>query len=398
MGAVALIAFFIFATPAAAQDLGSEESARFRFGPLRITPSIALTNVGVDDNVFNESENPRRDTTAALGPASDFWLHLGRSRVLGRASAQYLYFAKYDHERAWNTQSNVRWEVPLARTTPFVTGTYADTKQRAGYEIDTRARAIDQGGGFGADTRLSGKTTMIVAVRRTTLSYDDDSEFRGESLATALDRRSDEGQVSLRFRVTPLTTFVVGANAVSDRFTRDALRNADSIQILPGFEFKPALISGTVFVGYRHFHPLDPLIPNHDGVVASVNAGYVWRYATRIEGRWDRNVAYSYDNKRPYYGLNDVGLSVTRRFTRSWEAAVRGARQTLDYVTLATADRAPERIDHGSQVGLGLGYFVGERLRLGVDVNRLRRDTVSFQLDQYRAVKIGASVTYGLPR
>ena len=37
---------------------------RWTFGPLLVNPRVALTNAGVDDNVFNEPD--------ALGPVSDF--------------------------------------------------------------------------------------------------------------------------------------------------------------------------------------------------------------------------------------------------------------------------------------------------------------------------------------
>src|SRR6185436_18696120 len=114
----------------------------------------------------------------------------------------------------------------MARVTPFVVGSLSDTKERTGYEIDARVRVRNDSYGLGTDVRLSGHTGLVVAARRSRLEYDD-SVYLGVPLANALDRQSDEGQVQLRFRLTPLTTFVVDTRVVSDRFLNDSLRDAD---------------------------------------------------------------------------------------------------------------------------------------------------------------------------
>src|SRR6187397_2990320 len=92
----------------AQDDADPAEAARFHFGALRFTPSMAVSNLGVDNNVFNEADNPKQDTTAAVGPAVSLWLRMGKSRLSGRLSGQYLYFNTYDSQRAWNTDHSGR--------------------------------------------------------------------------------------------------------------------------------------------------------------------------------------------------------------------------------------------------------------------------------------------------
>ena len=106
---------------------------------------------------------------------------------------------------------------------------------------------------------------------------------------------------------------------------------------------------------------------------------------------------YSYSATQPYYKLNDVGLTVTRRFTRSWELVARGGHQSLSYFN-ANRLATDSRVDNGTQVGGGIGYYVGDSLRLGFDVNRWQRRSPSLTVHEYDALKFGASVTYGLPR
>ena len=54
-----------------------EAIGRFRLGFIRFTPSITLTNLGVDTNVFNELDDPKDDFTVTFGPKAEFWSRLG---------------------------------------------------------------------------------------------------------------------------------------------------------------------------------------------------------------------------------------------------------------------------------------------------------------------------------
>lgn len=394
--ALAFLVVLATCTTVSAQEFSGEPTARFRFGPVRFTPTISVTNLGVDDNVFNEVDNPKQDTTAAFGPAVELWTHLGKSRIAAKAGAQYLYFDRYESERSWNTVNTMKWEFPAGRVTPFLLGGLSSAKERTGYEIDTRTRVNQTAYGLGTDIRLSGHTHLVLTARRSRLEYDE-SVYRGVALAEALDRQSDEGQLQVRYRLTPLTTFVVDTRVLADRFLHDPLRNSNSVAVMPGFEFKPfALVAGSAYVGVRRFNPLDDTLAQYTGLVAAVNAGYVFRVSTRIDARVMRDVVYSYNSEEPYYRLNDLGLTVTRRFPRSWELAVRGGRQSLTYTSVTGSTSS--RVDSGTQIGAGIGYYIGDTLRLGVDVNRFRRSSPASRQRGFDATKIGASVTYGNPR
>ena len=96
------------------------------------------------------------------------------------------------------------------------------------------------------------------------LDFRDDQYFDGRNLSRALNRDMTSGAVSLREALTPLTTFVVKTEYQEDRFEFSPLKDANGLAILPGFELDPAaLISGKVFVGYRHFDALDPAVPDY---------------------------------------------------------------------------------------------------------------------------------------
>ena len=373
------------------------DMARFRFGALRFTPSIAVSNVGVDSNVFNEAVDPKQDTTAAVGPAVNLWLKTGAARLSGTASGQYLYFNKYSNQRSWNTNAEGRWDLPLARFVPFVAASLSDNKDRPGYEIDSRVRLKEERVRLGTPIRLSGKTSLLFEASHTSTRYDQNDLVLGDQIAQSLDRRTNDEQAQVRVALTPLTLFVVRAEARQDRFVYGTTRDADSIKVMPGFELKPeALISGQVFVGVRHFNALQNDVPDFTGVVADVSASYVLR-ASQVQLRVSRDLGFSYELLEPYYAQLDTGLTLTQRVTRRFDLVGRGGRQTLAYRHI-TSDTASGRTDRSWQAGTGIGYWPAEMLRLGLDALYSRRDSGSLVFRNYDGLRVGASFSYGLSR
>ena len=76
------ILLLMIATRAFAQT-AERPPAPVRIGPLDVYPTLALTNFGVDNNVFNEPDQaePKRDFTMTVTPAADLRMRLGRARA-----------------------------------------------------------------------------------------------------------------------------------------------------------------------------------------------------------------------------------------------------------------------------------------------------------------------------
>jgi hypothetical protein len=372
--------------------------ARFQWGPLKFTPGIAITNVGIDNNVFNDPDHKFQDTTAAVGPAVNAWTALGRLRVAAKSSGQYLYFKEFDSQRSWNTAHTLRLDLPLNRIRPFAEGSYVNTRDRPGYEIDSRARASTNGVTLGSQLVLSGKTTAVLSVSRSTIAFDQHETFLGSELAASLNHYTDGEAAQLRYRLTPLTTLLMSADAMQDRFDHDRLRNTDSFSVRSGFEFKPhALISGTVTAGFRHFNVLSDVVPDYHGPVAAVDAKYLLTTSTQLKARVNRDIQFSFDELTPYYTLSDSGLTITQRIATSWDVIAAGSMQSLAYRSVKLAPVSSARTDRSQVVSLGVGYLVGDTMRIGFDVNYYARQSKIADRN-YDGFRAGASVTYGIQR
>ena len=218
--------------------------------------------------------------------------------------------------------------------------------------------------------------------------------FLGVSLRERLDRDATMFGLSVRRDVTPLTTWMVEGEQQHDRFVLSPDRDADALRVVTGFEFKPfALIAGKGVIGYRRFRTASAAVPDYTGPVASADLAYVLR-ATRVTARVERDVTYSFEALEPYYLLTDLGFTLTQRLTTKWDVVGRAARQVLDYKAVGV-QTAPDRTDRVRQLGGGVGYHVGEIMRLGLDTEFVsRRSPLTNR--SYDGWRSGISITYGV--
>lgn len=306
--------------------------ARLHFGPLAVNPSIALTNFGVDTNVFNELENPKRDFTATVSPQGQFWLRLGKGRLSGNTRLDYVYFGHYTSERAVNVYNTLRAELRVNRITPYLSEAFLNARERPGYEIDARSRRLENTLTLGADARVAPHLTLGLAAWRTTIKFDADEVFAGSYLSDVLNRTADGLRASARLKVTPYTTVVLLAEAQRDRFRLSSARDSDSVRVMPGVEFNAfALVSGTASVGFRKYDALGTGSRSFRGVVGSIDLGHTFLTSTRFSVRADRDIAYSSEILEPYYLLSGVTATLTRRVTTKWDLQATSGAQRLAY-------------------------------------------------------------------
>jgi hypothetical protein len=373
------------------------ETARFRVGPLALTPSIAITNVGVDNNVYNEWDNPKSDYTATVKPGADLWFRARRLRASAKATAGYVYFQQYASQRSFEADTSGKVGFDLLRLQPYVTGSYLSTRDRASYEIDVRARRHTQSAGAGLEIRLSKKTRIDLSAKR------DESRMQANAdipyLREVYDRREDWLRGELRYRLTPLTTIVVKGESGHAHFLESPVRDNRSLRLAPGVEFNPfALIQGSAYVGVRRLNVLTAGIRDYTGPVAAVNLSYTLLGRTRFSLQLDRDVQYSYQVDRPYFVQTGGTLTVTQSVGGPFDVQARAGLENLDYCPSSIEDPAHPTAADGyrekSQLaGGGIGYRFSRDTRLGFNVDYVRRKS-PFDSRAFNGIRAGASISY----
>ena len=89
-------------------------AGRFGLGALRFTPAIAVSDVGIDSNVFNESQNAKRDFTLRVLPSVTGGAGRGRLRLNFGLTNSLNYYQKYASQRSLDLSGNAK----ISRITP----------------------------------------------------------------------------------------------------------------------------------------------------------------------------------------------------------------------------------------------------------------------------------------
>lgn len=373
--------------------------ARLRLGPLSVTPTIEITNLGLDDNVFNDPQGQeKRDFTYTLTPKAEVALKMGSTWITGMAREEVLWYQKYSSERAGNAGFALGWIVPLNRLSFAVNGSYLNARDRPGFEIDARSRRQERSVNGLVEVRALSKTFFGVRGERVNIDFDKEAVFLGSSLRRDLNRTTTGGAVSIRHQLTPLTSIAVDVGRSQDRFEFSPSRDSDSTTAGVQVRFDPfALIKGTARFGYRDFTPADKSLPGYQGSTAAVDLTYSLLGVTRFNVTVSRDIQYSFDVDRPYYLQSGVTGSVAQQIYGPLDAVARVGVQRLNYRDrIGTAAVLTDRTDTVQTFGGGFGYRLGSDLRIGVNVDKYRRVT-DVAGRRYNALRVGTSITYGIP-
>lgn len=387
------------------------KEARSHVGPFYVTPRITLKELGVDSNVFNAAGEPESDFTATLTPSADIWVPVARRALLQTTvGSDLVWYNSFDTERSIDPHVTSRAELYLRRITLFADGGYRNTRQRLNYEVDLRARHIEEAAEAGVEVRLTPKFSIETAGHYADLRFDGDTTLDGIRLQRTLNQETRGYSMTARHRVTPLTTLAVRYEQLEDRFEFSPARNSNSFRVMPGIEFKPrALISGSAYVGYREFTPQnDGALPKFSGLVAQLGLSYTLLGSTTFGVTYSRDLTYSYEVLQPFFINNGVGASIRRALGRRFDVIVSADRFQYAYENLAveapaTGDPlldappsapAAQRVDTTWNYAGSVGYRIGNG-RVGFGVAYWERDSSQRVFRSYDNLRFGTTVTYG---
>jgi hypothetical protein len=364
-----------------------------RFGALAFDPRLGLTQLGIDTNVFNTVDNPQSDFTFTVVPATEMFLRTGQGLFSVDASLEFVYFNEFETERSINSHAFGQYEFRFNRMRPYASASWLDTEQRPGYEIDARARHYELDFHVGTDLRVASKSTVRLDFRDLDYTFAGDEIYDGHALNEELNRELEVVELSWRQRLTALTTWVTRVSRETERFEFEQRRNSNSFRFSTGFELgRFALIRGSAFAGFRNLRPAEGgIIPEFSGVTADLDVSYTAPTQTRIGAAVDRDVQYSYEELTPYYIQTGWTVTLTQRVVGRWDVQFSGGRDRLAYQALLPVDA---RTDFIGRFGGGVGYTLGDDLRISFDVNSYYRSS-EIPGREYGGVRAGISVTYG---
>jgi hypothetical protein len=386
---------WLFPGAAGAQTPADDpERPAIKFGPLEVRPRLVFSNVGVDNNVFNERENPKSDFTLTVKPEVELAVNPGRLRLTYLSGTELVYFRKYKDERSANRSFSTRAELDLTVLKPFASYSTSHTSARAGNEIDERARRHPRQATAGTKLMLASRTSLLVSAGRRWEEYSENESFRGVSLATALNSETVAYEGSFSVALTPLTSLSLVAIHEQSRFELSPVRDANSLRIGPTLTFSPlGLLSGTASVGYRRFDGKDSALPDFTGPVASGTLGIVLGGRYRLDTAFTRDVSYSYEPGMPYYIRSGGRATLATQVAGGFEARVTAGREVLRYRALGGGSApGPDTVD---VYGAGFGYRLANRVQCTVMAEYTDRRSTWDPTREYDNNRIFATLNWG---
>jgi hypothetical protein len=364
-----------------------------RLGPLGLNPTLTITNFGIDSNVFNDSVDPKRDFTMTATPRMIARIRTGRTLFSGTLGTGLVYYQRFSDERSIDYASEGRADADFGAFKPYFLGARTHTSERVNAEIDLRAPRVQTNLAGGARYVATPRTGVVFAAKHSSVQFDEGSVFDGIALSRTLSSKVNTIEGGVEYYATPLTTISVVASRQQDRFDEAPERDTNSIRIMPSIRMDaPAIVQGSLAIGYRRFDGEDPLLPDYSGVVVQATLSHAIGELTKVDLALTRDVQYSFEETEPYYLLSSVRVTVTRQVHQSVD--IRGAvgGERLDY--RAAAVGTDDRRDRWQVVSAGVGFRYRPNLRLGLDLEFARRS--SDRADrEYDRTRVLGSLSYG---
>ncbi len=366
-----------------------------RWGPVRARPSLALTNVGYDDNVYQKTDAPAvGDYTGTLSGRADFLVLFGRRAFLtANGRLDYTAYARESSQSFWNEYASGRLTVPLRRF-----GVYADLaanryKERPVDQVDARTDVREDRIGAGFLLDLGWRTDAEIGTVRTSWEYDDPDN---PSIGRSLDRTETGARALVRYRALGRTRVLLEAESLDVAFESAEMgRNATLRRLLPGLDFgEGGRLSGTIQIGPGRLDPEAPETPPFSGTVGEAKVAYRLGSGTTLVAEGRRDVRFAAYQSDVYYLVRSYDLKAIHYFGRAWGIELGGARSRLDFPL------TPERVDRGDRAEAGIRLrlmenSLGRRIEYVLKVTHWRIESTQEFRNQSRTVLgFGAVVGY----
>lgn len=375
----------------------SRAQTPIKLGRVTFRPTLKVSNLGFDTNVFNEAVNPKRDTTFSVRGITEMQFRVRGGEVVASTEPWIEFYRQYTSQRSANITQTVRFERPINRVTARLGYSVTNLRDRPTLEIDTRVRRLLTSFIGGADIRVSPRTTIRAEYQRSGLTFRTGQLVGGANLADVLNRTGNDFLISARYSATVLTTVLLTAEKLTDHFETRPDRNSSGWRLMPGVEFsRYALMSGRASAGIRSFTPKNPLVKPFRGLGAASELSTTIRGSLRITGGFDRDIEYSYDVTVPYYLRTGANITGVQRVGERWEfvgaASVQRLANALGRpVTAAVAPGAASTSLKGTTGEVSAAYWFAPRLRLSFDARHNGRVT---PVQHTTGWQVGSSVTY----
>lgn len=290
--------------------------AKLRLGPVRLIPSLLISNAGYDSNVFGSSENPVSDWTATFTAGFRFIVPLG-SKMFLRADAlpTYTWYHELTDRRFFGGLYRGDWFGFFNRLSVRLGASKDQTYRNFSSEFDSRVVYKNTNANGSVELSLTGPFYLIaeggyIEIRNDPEGTNPPDVQPGDVHDVRRNNRDESSYlVGFRYRRSQaLSTSLVYSDTKSDYQLQPLLRNNTSRAALVGVLYSRPSLFVNLTGGYREGVANSSLYPKYSTGTGGYFVSYFPRYWLEIRTYGRRRVANSISNvASPYYFENRIG-------------------------------------------------------------------------------------------
>jgi len=329
------------------------ESARWRFGILRINGSFELLNAGYDGDIYyGYLDHPVPDFTLSAGVPIQLFVPASKKIVLEFVeNPRYMFFLDTKNERALNNSFSGRAHIALERLYIQAGGGLSDVHARLSPELNVNIRE--------KTNRINGLVLWQVS-RQMSLAMiyggsDHDfgeADFLGTNIAEALNRKEHVFDVATYLQPNPRVRFFLDGQYGSYVFPNETevSRDARSYGVFGGFELIPRegeiveamKVQGNATLGYVRLDMKDPQFVDGSGLSGAVDLSVEFMKGTGARAFFSRGFQFSVFSGARYYFWTVFGGGITRHLSRHALLRYDLSFGRIDYPTNETNEGVPQ--------------------------------------------------------
>jgi hypothetical protein len=367
-------------------------------GPVKIRPGFAISDVGVDTNVFNERTDRKQDFTATAGPTAEAQLEISRFRLTGTGALGYVYYNVYDTQRGLNRTATGTAEFRASRRILlYANQVFRNTRERLNFEVDARARRAERGVQAGVQVEITPKVTAELSGAYGTRRYASDETILGFKLNETLNEDSRNAAARLALKATRLTTFFLTAESNQSLFPLSPDRDRYSFTTAVGAAFKPrALVSGVASVGFQRATLLKNQGLDYSGVYANLGLRHKPKEGTELGVGFLREQSSSFEPDHPYAIANSTGASLRQHLFKNVDLYLEAIREARSYAQSPLLhDSRWAGTDVGYRYNATIGVTGMAQTRLDLNVQYIKRSSERTTGRVFDGLRVGANFSVG---
>jgi len=358
---------------------------RWKLGPFRIYPALAIRDVGFDDNLYfgTDEGKPVKDFTATVSPeVRIYWPLRTRLLLYVRENPEYAYFRKESYQRSFTNSYGAGFRYLLLGRFVLSADAGNDKHRRrisSEFQIPANDRVRSIAAGLSYETARKTSIGITAAVRK--ISYEEVMILpEAVPVERLLDREDREIAAEAYYQLFSDGYLFFRGGFQEYRFVDETAvwRNASATDIRAGLRF-PLLgrIRGVLNLGYKLFDPKTAGEPKYAGLVGNTGLDLrTGRFAVRLQ--FVRDLVFSTYSEVFYYVEDSVRLGGSVYLTPFLKIDYDFSRGRADYSTRPMpsggegAEASGEREDRHRLHSLGLIFRIFKTAGVGLSWNAER--------------------------